>query len=87
MWLQDIQHTGKLDIWLWHATAGGGGWHDWLSCYLQLAAIGLSPLTVALPLNPFPPQAAVPIGLSTPCALPLPAWPAVCVCVCGRGVP
>ena len=36
---------------------GGGCWHDaWLCCYLQRAApIGLSPLTAALPLNPFPP--------------------------------
>ena len=60
---------------------GGGGagarLHDaWLCCCLQLAAsIGLSPLTIALPLKRFPPQVAVPIGLSPPCALPLPAWP------------
>ena len=55
----------------------GGGWHDkCLCCCLQLAApVGLSPLTAALPLNPFAPQAAAPIDLSTPCALPPPAWP------------
>ena len=54
-----------------------GGWHDaWMDCCLKLAApIGLSPLTLALSLNSFPPQAAVPIGLSPLCALPLPAWP------------
>ena len=41
-------------------------------CCLQPAApVGLSPLTLVLPLNPLPPQAAVPIGLSPPCALPL----------------
>ena len=41
---------------------GGGVWHDaWLCCCLQLAApIGLSPLTAALPLSPFPPEAARP---------------------------
>ena len=55
----------------------GGVWHDaWLRCFLQRAApAGLSPLTAALPLNPLPPQAAAPIGLSPPCAHPLPAWP------------
>ena len=35
----------------------------------------LSPLTAALPLNPFPPFTAVRVGLSPPRALPLPAWP------------
>ena len=44
-----------------------GGWYDTLVCFgLQLVApSGRSPLT-ALPLNPFPPQAVVPIGLSPP---------------------
>ena len=58
-------------------TLGQGGWHDTrVCCCLQLAApIGLSPLTGALPLNPFPPQAGAPIGLAPLCALPLPAWP------------
>ena len=36
---------------------------------------GLSPRPLALSLNPFPPQAAAPIGLSPPCALPLPGRP------------
>ena len=40
-------------------------------CLQRPAPIGRSPLTTALPLNPLPPQAAVPIGLSPPCALPL----------------
>ena len=44
---------------------GGGGWHDATVCFvLQPAApIGRSP-PAALPLDPFPPSAAVPIGLS-----------------------
>ena len=55
---------------------GGGGYDAWLCCSLQRAApMGLSPLTAALPLNPLPQQAAAPIGLSPPCALPPPAWP------------
>ena len=56
---------------------GGGGWHDTLVCFgLQLVApIGQSPFTAALPLDPFPPQAAAPIGLSPPCVLPLPPYP------------
>ena len=60
-----------------HWGGGGGGWHDaWLDCCLQPAtAICLSPLTTALPLNPFLLDAAAPIGLSPPGAHPLPAWP------------
>ena len=52
------------------------GGDDTLVCFgLQLAApIDGSPLT-ALPLDPFPPQAVVPIGLSPPCVLPLPPCP------------
>ena len=73
--------------WPCHTTLGGKGrgewgvWHDAsLCCCRQRAAptgacIGLSPLILALLLNPFPPQAGVPIGLSPPCALRLPAWP------------
>ena len=44
---------------------------------LLSAPIGLSPLTAALPLDPLPPQAAGLVGLSPPCALPLPAWPSL----------
>ena len=33
-----------------------------------------SPFT-ALPLDPLPPSAVVPIALSLPCVLPLPPWP------------
>ena len=49
----------KLKEYAWE----GGGWHDArLCCCLQLTvSIGLSPLIAALPLNPVPPQAAVPI--------------------------
>ena len=39
----------------------------------RAAPIGWSPLT-ALPLDPFPPSAVVPIGLSLPCVVPLPPW-------------
>ena len=53
------------------------GWHVALvyCSQLQLAGpIGRSPFA-ALPLDPFPPQAVVPIGLSLPCVLPLPPCP------------
>ena len=68
--------VGPWNVYLW-GHFSGGVWHDaWLRCCLQLAApTGLSPLTAAIPLNPVPPHAAAPIGLSPPCALPLPAWP------------
>ena len=46
-------------------------------CGLQRAApIGRSPLT-ALPLDPLPPSAVVPMGLSLPCVLPLPIHPCI----------
>ena len=56
---------------------GGEVWHDaCVDCCLKLAAlIGLSPLAFVLSLNPFPPQAAVPIGLTPPRALDLPVGP------------
>ena len=42
---------------------GGGGWHDtWLCCSLHLAA---SPLTAALPWNPFPPDGGAHRPLTT----------------------
>ena len=54
---------------------GGGAWHDaWMYCCQQLAApIGLSPLTLALSMNPSPPpgRRRSPLA-SPPCALPLP---------------
>ena len=54
--------------------------HDnWLCWCLQRAVpVGLSPLTLALPLNPLPPHtAATPIGLSplVPALSPCPAYP------------
>ena len=75
-----IPMTAKFGGRCWGGMGGGGGWHDAsLCCCLQLAApVGLSPLTLAVSLNPVPPhhpQAAAPISLSPPCALPLPAWP------------
>ena len=53
---------------------GGGAWHDarLCCCLLRAAPIGLSPLALSLLSNPFPPQAAVPIGPSPPRALTLP---------------
>ena len=55
----------------YHSRGGGGGHCARLCCCLQLPApIGLSPLTLALPSNPFPPQVAAPIGPSPPRALP-----------------
>ena len=56
---------------------GGGDCHDaGLCCCLEPAApIGLSPLPLALALNPLPPQAAAPIGLPPPRALPPSACP------------
>ena len=61
-------------LWATGGGGGGGGWHNaGLFCLLPLVApIGLSPLPLALSLNPLAPQAAVPIGLSPPRALPLP---------------
>ena len=61
----------------WRGLAGGV-----LACRLWcvvlicswLAPNGQSPFA-ALPLDPLPPQAAVPIGLSPPCVLPLPPRP------------
>ena len=56
---------------LW--SEGGGGVTPAVYCCVQPAVpIGLSPLTLALPFNPLPLQAAAPIGLSPPRALPLP---------------
>ena len=55
----------------------GGFWYvAWVYCSrLRLAApIGQSP-SAALPFDPFPPSAAVPISRSLPCALPLPPCP------------
>ena len=68
---------------------GGGGWHDTsLYCCLQLAApVALSPLTLALSLNSFPPQAAAPIRLSPPRALPLPAWAMLARAQCPPAAP
>ena len=65
------------------ALGGGGGWHDaGLCCSPQPAVpIGLSPLTLALSLNPLPPQAACPRpSASHPLVPPPPppspsAWP------------
>ena len=51
-----------------------------------MAPIGLSPLIAALPSDPFPPQAAAHIGLSPPCALPLPPWPILTLGRGGRGL-
>ena len=51
--------------------AGRGGEGDACGGVLS-PPTGLSPLTLALPSNPLPPQAAVPIGLSPPRAPPLP---------------
>ena len=51
---------------------GGGGWHVafvYCSRLQRAAPIGRSPFA-ALPLDPFPLHAVVPIGLSPPCALP-----------------
>ena len=49
-----------------------GVWHDasvYCSRLQRAAPIGRSPFA-ALPLDPFPPSAVVPIGLSPPCVLP-----------------
>ena len=60
---------------LW--SGGGGGWHAALVCCYRLrraAPAGRSPFA-AVALDLFPPQAAVPIGLSPPRVRPLPPWP------------
>ena len=53
---------------------GGSGTSPWVCCPRLQAPIGRSP-SAALPLDPFPPSAAVPIGLSPPRGLPLPPCP------------
>ena len=52
----------------------GGVWHVAFGVMPLPAPIGRSPFA-ALPLDPFPPPAAVPMGLSPPCAPHLPPWP------------
>ena len=55
---------------------GRGGHNASVDCCLKLVVpTGLSPLTPVLSLNPFPLQAAVPIGLSPPGTLDLPVLP------------
>ena len=57
---------------------GRGGHDAMVYCsHLQLAVTtGRSPVAT-LPLDPFPPEAVVPIGLSPPCDLPLPPCPII----------
>ena len=69
-------HIGSR-AWTRQCLRNGGGWHEAMVSYscLQLEAPSGRLPFVALPLFPLPPLAAVPIGLSLACALPLPPLP------------